>query len=290
LKNILIGLTFAALWASASAATKFGLMSAQPLIIADFRFFIAGVLMLVYTHLLSRNRLPLRHEWRPLAIYGFLNITLYLGCFVFAMREISAGIGSLSVALSPLIISVVSAVWLKRAIRRQEVWGLCFGIAGVAVATYPLLQHSYVTIRGLVLISTSMVAYSFATVYYARIQWQMPRITINAWQIILGGVFMLPLTLFFYHKDQNNFDLRFCLSVAWLVLPVSILAIQLWLYMVKQDSVKAASWLFLCPIVGFVIAYFLLKEPVTLYTCVGTGLVIAGLVLAQQAKQEQLTE
>jgi probable blue pigment (indigoidine) exporter len=287
-KNVFAGLIFAALWASASAATKFGLMSAQPFTIALSRFSIAALLMLAYTHLIRKNSLPKRHEWKPLMIYGFLNITLYLGCYVFAMKEVSAGIGSLSVAIGPLIISVISALWLKRAIKQKEIISLCLGLAGIAVATYPLLLRSYASISGLVILAVSMLSYSVATVYYSNVNWQLQRLTINAWQITFGGLFLLPIALFFYHPEQNNFDNRFWFSILWLVIPVSIAAVNLWLFLVKIDTVRASVWLFLCPIFGFIYAYFLLNEPITTYTFAGTALVIAGQLLVQKKQSQKL--
>ena len=124
MKNTAIGIVFAFLWASASAATKFGLQSAQPLVIANFRFFIAAILMLAGAHLLRGYRLPTRAEWKPLLIYGFLNVTLYLGAFVYAMKGISAGIGSLSVATNPLIISVLAVCLSHKADKTLIINGL----------------------------------------------------------------------------------------------------------------------------------------------------------------------
>ena len=68
------------------------------------------------------------------------------------------------------------------------------------------------------------------------------------------------------------------------MIPVSIGAVQLWLYLLKKDPIKASLWLFLCPIFGFIYAAFLLKEPITSYTYIGTLLVIVGLYLAQREK------
>ena len=79
-----------------------------------------------------------------------------------------------------------------------------------------------------------------------------------------------------------NFDLRFWLSLGWLVFPVSILAVQLWLRLLKTDAVKASMWLYLCPIFGFIYAAVLLKEPITIYTLGGTAFVLAALYLGQR--------
>ena len=66
------------------------------------------------------------------------------------------------------------------------------------------------------------------------------------------------------------------------MIPVSIGAVQLWLYLLKADAVKASIWLFLCPIFGLVYATLLLDEPFSFYTVLGTLLVLIALILGQQ--------
>ncbi|MES2517182.1 MAG: DMT family transporter [Bacteroidota bacterium] len=284
IKNLIAGIVFAMLWASASAATKIGLLSAQPLVIGNFRFFIAGMLMLGYSYIIQKNRLPKGAEWKQLTIYGILNVSIYLGCFVLAMKHVSAGIGSLSTATNPLFISILSAFWLSRPVKKTEIFGLILGITGVGVATYPLLKNSFADVEGLIILTISMLSYSVGTVYYSSQKWDLPLLVINGWQVLLGGFLLIPATLFFTDWSANTYDLRFWSSVFWLVIPVSIGAVQLWLYLLKIDPVKASLWLFLCPIFGFTYASFLLKEPITSYTYIGTFLVIIGLYLAQREK------
>jgi drug/metabolite transporter (DMT)-like permease len=165
-----------------------------------------------------------------------------------------------------------------------EITGLILGLVGVVVATYPLLQTSYATIEGLLILLFAMISVSVATVYYAGIKWQLENIVINGWQVLLGGILLLPFTLLNGDFDESQFNGQFWGAVFWLVIPVSVGALQLWFYLVKQDAVRASLWLFLCPIFGFVYAAILLKEPITWYTWAGTLLVIAGLYLAQKNK------
>src|SRR4051812_11691828 len=176
MRQILIGLLFAFLWASASAATKYGIHSADPFILAHVRFLLAGGAMLFYTYAIKREKLPKGKEWMHLLIFGLLNTTIYLGCFVIAMKSVSAGIGSLSTATNPLFIIIISALWLKRQLRWYEICGVVLGLTGVALATYPLLQDSHATIQGLVILLSGMVSVSIATVYYARVKWNLSRV------------------------------------------------------------------------------------------------------------------
>jgi drug/metabolite transporter (DMT)-like permease len=285
MKNILAGFAFAALWASASTVTKYGLQSAHSLVIANVRFFIAGVLMLLFAHLLRGYRLPQRQEWFPLALYGFLNITAYLGLFAIAIQYVSAGIGSLAIATNPLIISILSAIWLGRKAKWVEWIALSLGMIGVGIATYPLLQNSYATPEGLWILFFTMLSYSIGTIYYSGKKWTLPILTINGWQVFFGGVFLLPFTFLMADMSKDTYDTRFWGVIIWLVIGVSVGAVQLWLYLLKIDPVKAAMWLFLCPIFGFIYANLLLKEPITSYTFIGTALVLIGLYLGQKSKQ-----
>lgn len=284
MKEILIGIAFALLWASASAATKFGLRTGEPFVITNVRFILAAALMLGWSHLIRRHALPKRDDWGPLLLYGMLNCSIYLGAFSFAMRYCTAGIGTLSVGINPLLISVLSAVFLKKKIGSQVWLGLLLGITGVGVATFPALQNSTTTPLGISLLAFSMLSYSVGTIYFSGKKWSMPTLVINGWQIFFGALTLLPVTLIFTNWERQHFDTNFWLSVWWLVIPVSIGAVQLWLYLLHRDPVKAALWLFLCPILGFLYARILLGEPVTIYTGVGTALVIAGLYLGQRKK------
>ncbi len=285
MKQLLPGILFAALWASASAATKFGVLSLHPLILANVRFFIAGTGMLLFAYAVQRkpNSWPTRTEFGRLTIFALLNTTIYLGAFVLALREVSAGIGSLSTATNPLFIALLSALWLRQMPRPNELGGLLLGLAGVAVATYPLLEDAHATVSGLVILLIGMVAVSAATVYYARFDWRLPNLVINGWQVLIGGLLLLPFTLGFADFSTAQYDGRFWASVFWLIVPVSVAALQLWFYLVRQDPVRASLWLFLCPIFGFLYSYLLLDEPITLFTLVGTGLVVGGLWLGRRA-------
>ena len=279
----LIGILFALSWSSASVATKIGLQVAEPLVINNMRFVIAGALMLAWAHLYKRHPLPQANDWLPLSIYGALNVAIYLGAFILAMQYVSAGIGTLAVATNPLMISILSAVVLRKTITTNLWLGLALGMIGIGIATYPLLQDSRVTPLGLAILAGSMLSYSIGTVYYARQAWTLPRITINGWQVMLGGLLILPFTIMFSDLRSDQFlHPTYWGAVLWLAIPVSIGAVQLWLYLLSLDTMRASLWLFLCPIFGFGYARVFTGEPITMFTVIGTVLVLVGLWIGQK--------
>jgi drug/metabolite transporter (DMT)-like permease len=283
---IIAGLLFAILWASASTATKIGLTTSQPLIIAVVRFGVAAVIMLVYTHIIKGSRLPKGKEWIQLTIYGLLNITIYLGCYVIAMQSVTAGVGALAVATNPVIISFLSVFFLKKKLTGNIIGALLLGTAGVWCAAWPLLGQATVTTMGLLILLFSMFSYSIGAIYFSAKTWNdLPLFTINGWQTLIGGLLLLPFAFYNYNPQLNHFTATFWTPVLWLAIPVSILAAQLWLWLLQQNAVRAGLWLFICPLFGFSIAAWLMKDPISIYTLIGVALVIGGLAIAQRSKQ-----
>jgi drug/metabolite transporter (DMT)-like permease len=283
MKIILTGLTFSILWASASIAGKFGLRSAEPLVLFTIRFLAAGGILLILSTYIRQERNPKGAEWKHLTIFGAFNTTLYLGIFIIALQYITAGITALAIALNPVLISIMSAIIMKRETKRDEWISITLGMLGVATASYPLLKEEQISLTGLGLLILSMIAYSYGAVYYSSVKWTLSRMMINGWQVFIGGLLLIPFTLLFY-KGTTQFNSNLLFSLMWLIIPVSILSIQLWLRLLKADAVKASLWLFLCPVFGITFSTILLDEPFNLYTLAGGMLVIGALYIGQRNK------
>ena len=278
---ILTGLAYSALWASASVAGKIGIRTVEPLTFFTIRFLIAGSILLFYAHVVQHVRLPKAREWHQVTIFGAFNTTLYLGIFIIALQYVTPGITTLAIALNPLFMSIMSALVMKRRVRAAEWLSIVVGILGVGVAAYPLLESAHATPLGLILIALSMIAYSVGSVYYADIRWELSRITVNAWQVFIGGLLLAPVA-YSMHHSEIQLNTSAWLALAWLVIPVSILAVQLWLRLLKSDAVRASLWLYLCPVFGFLFAFLVLNEPLTPYTFAGTALVLVALYIGQR--------
>jgi drug/metabolite transporter (DMT)-like permease len=279
---IAAGLLFSIFWASASTATKVGLAVVQPLILAIIRFAVAAAIMLVFAHGIKRYRLPKSSEWRGIAIYGILNISIYLGCYVIAMQEVTASIGALATATNPIFISLMSVFFLNQKLTWKIGLSLLICMLGVVCAAWPNLREASVTVRGLLLLLFSMVSYSVGAIWISGQKWEgLSLITINGWQTLIGGVVLAPVALYVFHPDSNNLNTSFWEAVLWLAIPVSIFASQLWLWLLKINAVKAGFWLFLCPLFGALIAAALLHEAISVYTWLGIILVVLGLLIAR---------
>jgi len=234
--------------------------------------------MIIVAQGILRKRWPRGKEWKQLALYGLLSNSVYLGLFVLAIQQVSPGLGTLGVATSPVFINLLTTVFLGKRLKLVTVIALVLCMAGVVLAAWPLLQNSTATPAGLLILLAGMLAYSIGVFYFSRVDWGgLHLMTINGWQVLMGGVFLLPLALVGFRPELNHWNVEAWGGILWLAIMVSIGAVQLWLYLLREDAARASFWLFLCPVFGFLIANVVTGEPITIYTVGGMGLVIGGI-------------
>lgn len=278
----IVGLFFTLLWSSAAIATKFGLYSTTPMLLATSRFLIAGILLFIYVYIISKKSpWPKKIEWRPLIILGLLNTTIYLGASFWALNYISAGLFNLFVTTNPFIVAFLSYLWLKRKVSFREWIGMFIAAVGLLIAVWPSIMNSEVKGMGLLILGVGMIAMAIGSVYFKKANLNLPNIVINTWQVLIGGVVLIPIT-FMLEKDIYFLKLDCYLfgSLIWLVLVISIGTMLLWFYLLKQDAVRANNWLFMTPIYGYILAAIFLNENITLYNIIATFLVLTGLLLS----------
>jgi len=285
-KNVVLGLLFAVLWATGSVAAKIGAHSADLLLLASVRFICTGIIFFPILLLQRKHRIwPQGTEWRNILIYGLLNTTLTLGAFFAAQKYVSAGISMLFLAVAPLVIALFSSIILNRKLTRFEIIGMLISFSGLIVASLNEFKTAHVSYLGIALLAIYMLAYASSSVYFSTLKLGMSTIVFNVWQVFIGGLMLLPFCKIFSQDQIYKFNGTFILSLAWMVIVLSFIANQLWLFLVKQDPVKAAAWSYLIPVFGYVYGYLLLKEHVTLLAVAGTGLVIVGLMLSKRKRR-----
>ena len=285
--DIIEGILYSLLWASAAVATKFAMHSVDPFLLTFLRFLIVAILLLSYTYLLNKkkNRFPSKDEFKQLLMLGLLNVTIYMTGFIIAIKTVSAGLISLFMATNPLILILLSGIILKRKLTINEYIGILIAMSGLILAAIPNLKDSHASLLGLVALIAGITSLSFGSIYFSKKKIALNRMTVNTWQITFGCIFFIPIV---FYNAPNNFikpDLNFYLSFFWLVLPVTIIAYALWLKLLHTDPVKAGLWLFLTPALGYFMAVIILHEPLTLYGIIGALLVVTGLLYSRRKKK-----
>ena len=126
-------------WGTTYLAIRVAIESLPPLLMAGFRWIVAGSLLIAFFWLRS-ERLPARTAWGSLAVRGVLLVTLGNGAVVWAEQTVPTGITSVLVAVAPFWMVGIDALFGDgESLSVRQVVGLAVGFTGVLVLIWPRL-------------------------------------------------------------------------------------------------------------------------------------------------------
>lgn len=282
--ELLEGLLFSILWASATVATKFAVHSVDPFLLTLLRFLVVALVLQAYAYIFkkSNSRLPSKEEFKQLIVLGLLNVTVYMTGYLIAIKTVSAGLISLFSASNPLILILLSALLLRKKLSRHQGMGIAIAFSGLILAAVPNLKDSHATFWGLIAFVAGITSLSFGSIYYSKTGIKLSKMSVNTWQITIGGLLFIPIVALNTGNNYLHADFNFFLSFAWLVVPVTIIAYALWLKLLSVDPVKAGIWLFLTPVLGYIMAVIIMHERMTIFGVSGAILVVIGLLYSRR--------
>lgn len=205
-----------------------------------------------------------------------------LGSFFAALKYSSAGISTLFIAVAPLLIALLSSLILKRKLTRFEVIGMFVSFSGLVLASLAALPKANIQPLGIALLLIYIFAYAISSIYFSTLKLSLSNSAFNIWQVFVGGILLLPFCILFHQANIRQVNLNLFLSLGWMMIVLSFIANQLWLYLVNIDTVTAGTWLYLTPVFGYAFGYILLGESITVYAIAGTLLVVTGLVISKK--------
>ena len=127
LKSALMGLSFAAIWASAFTSTRIAVVEMPPLLALVIRFAISAVIAIALARAMGQTMRLTRAEWRTVVVFGVCQNALYLGLNWVGMQWIEASAASIIASMMPLLWpSRAGPFWASRCGARR-CWGWSSG-------------------------------------------------------------------------------------------------------------------------------------------------------------------
>jgi drug/metabolite transporter (DMT)-like permease len=271
---------FVLLWSTGYVGAKFGLPFAEPFTFLSIRLLLA-MLALLMLALILRERFPNRMQAFHAAIAGLLLHAGYLGGVFFGIKlGVPAGLSAIIVNLQPVLTSSLAARALGERVSARQWLGLACGFLGVTFAIAEKLSgFDQVQPLGVIACVVALLSSTVGTVYQKRFGSSTPLITGTLVQYIASSIVFLILALTFETRVVQ-WTLPFMLTLAWFVGPISLGAILLLLWMIRQGSAAHVSSLFyLVPPLTVLEAYFLFGERLGWTALVGLALTMIGVAL-----------
>jgi len=212
---------------------------------------------------------------------------VYLGGVFYAVSKgMPAGISALIVALQPFFTAMIAWVVMGERLSFIRVFFFATALFGVFMVLFPEFDicKAIPGITGETFSAgiIAMLGISIGSVYQKKCV-----TSLNLWigtsaQFLGAGILMLVLSLA-TETQHLVWTLNTVLSLAWLVVVLSIGAVALLMYLIKQgDSSSVASLFFLVPVVAFCMTWVLFGEAMNLIQILGGIIVVASVAISSR--------
>ncbi|MCL5426725.1 MAG: DMT family transporter [Gammaproteobacteria bacterium] len=276
---------FVLLWSTGFIGAKFGLPYAEPFTFLFIRF-VLTLILLIPLVLLIRIPWPSSPRlWTHIAISGFLVHGAYLGGVFYGIYlGMPAGLAALLVGLQPLLTAAFAGPLLGETLSKRQWVGLILGLLGISLVLGSKLEMGDALFDGfgisaLLCVTAALLGISLGTLYQKRYCTTMPLLSGAVIQYLAAGALLGGGALLFETR-QVEWSSTFVLTLAWLVLILSIAAILLLMALIKKgEASRVASLFYLVPPVTALQAWWLFDERLPLLGLAGMVVAIIGVVM-----------
>ena len=285
-RSILMGVSFSFIWSSAFTSAKILVTAASPLMVLSLRFFISGLLGIALARMLGQKIQLNKGEWTVVVIIGISQNAIYLAFNFIAMQWIEASLAAIIASLLPLVVAAVCWIFMGEKIGLKGVLGLTVGFGGVLVIMLDKLSGSSASL-GMTLCLIGVAALAGATLYVGRMMSLNNNVVmIVGLQMLVGSITLFPFSLIF-ETWSIEWSTSFVLAFLYTTLVPGLFGTLIWFFLVRRiGPVKAATFHFLNPFFGVLVAALILSEPLSISDGIGVTIIMAGILLVQLSRKK----
>ncbi|WP_347824963.1 DMT family transporter [uncultured Planktomarina sp.] len=284
IRAILAGLAFALIWSSAFTSARIIVADAPPILSLSLRFLISGLIGIALARFLGQTWCLTPGQWRATIVFGLCQNALYLGLNFVAMQTVEASLASIIASTMPLAVGLAGWVIFRERLSALGVLGLCAGAGGVALIMGARMQAG-ADFYGIALCFIAVASLTVATLMVRGASSGGNLLMIVGLQMLVGAGFLVIPGLMF-DQPVVTWSVKLVLAFSYTVLMPGLVATFIWFWLVQRiGAVKAATFHFLNPFFGVMIAAVLLGETLSVWDIVGVVIIMVGILSVQMARQ-----
>lgn len=282
-KALLMGLAFVFIWSSAFTSARIIVADAPALASLSLRFLMSGVAGIFLARALGQTWHFTRRQWRGIVIFGVCQNAAYLGLYFLAMRSVEASLASVLASSMPLVVALLSMLFLREKPRPLAALGLGIGFLGVLLIMGTRLSAGS-DVVGVLMCAVGTIALAVATLSLRSVGAGANVLMAVGLQSLIGSAVLAVLSplVDVYHVTMST---KLVSAMLYTTFVPGLFATWLWFKLVERiGTVKGAAFHFLNPFFGVAIAAALLGERVSVWDIAGVVTIVIGILAVQMSK------
>jgi drug/metabolite transporter (DMT)-like permease len=279
-----------ATWGSAFIAGKIAVQSFQPATVAFLRFFGAAILLFPLMWIMEKNRKKLTLKDIGLfTVLGLTGIALYNICFFLASKHAPVIKSSLFIASNPVLIVLLSGLFLKETISKNNIIGMIIALTGV---TFIITDGHLLTLFQLgfepidLVLLGAVISWALYSVVGKVVLKKYSAVESTTYAVAFGTLFLLPFALVETSwQDVQQASVTTWVAIAHMSIFVTVVSFVMYYYGIKEvGAAKASIFINVMPVSAVLMATLYLGETFTWAHGVGAAFVLSGVFIGTNTK------
>jgi drug/metabolite transporter (DMT)-like permease len=275
------------IWGGLSISIKYLLREISSISVSISRVYPAALLAIVFLFLFSKKSKKIaRKDWPRLilaSVFGFFAINYVIAI---GHKFITAGVGTLTIATTPIWAAIFSRLILKEKLTKEKVLGILIAFSGLVIVMLfggskaPLEIGN---VKGVLITVLGPMFFSLYSVFGKPLTSSYKPSFLTCYGLIIGMFLFAP----FLSKEVLN-DFFTLSGVGWfavffLSIIATFFAFQFWYFGLSSiEATKAIVYTNLTPFFGIVGASLILRERITFMLILGGCIIVAGITLTNR--------
>jgi drug/metabolite transporter (DMT)-like permease len=243
---------------------------------------IVGALLLWAVVRIAKQPVPReRRIYGHLLVMAVINITIPFLLITWAEQSVESSLAAILTSPVPLFAIVLSSIFLHdEPMRVNGVVGLVVGFIGVVIITSRGLTGEGSSVVGELALLGAAFSYACGAVYSRRNVRGLAPMIPAVFQVTFAAIITGVIALLIEEPWTVTPDAEAVFSILWLgILGSGLAYLFVFRLFAAWGATRTTLVAYLIPVVGIVLGYLVLQEPVDATIIVGTALVIAGIGL-----------
>lgn len=291
-KGLIAVIIASVFWSTAGAGSKYLLASLPPIAAAFFRFFIASLAICLLFYL-KRKQISIKKLWPVFAVSVFSAGNILL--FYLGLSHTTSNASYLIYTSSPLMVALLSYVFLSERLSKEKYLGLFLGLIGVLfvilLPAWQTGQDIFGSVYGNFIIFLAVISWAIYSIGSGNlIRKKIDPLLIAAASMLTNAIIFFFLSIIFEHRIPFLYSLSLptIFTIIYLGIFVSVIPYVLYQLTVKFQSATVASLTtYLQPPFAVMVNAVFLGEIFSWQYAIGGILTLVGVYLVTSKRKQK---